>query len=117
MLSVYTLRVRSTVSKLQLSTVLATTNSNSILKLLSGLLSSVPIFPPHTRPVYSSISFTLLGYVLEGVTGKTFGEILDTEIIKPLGMENTGLQPKTKISGVIPPVVNVWGADFQDNSP
>ncbi|RPB13418.1 beta-lactamase/transpeptidase-like protein [Morchella conica CCBAS932] len=86
-------------------------------QLLSGLLSSVFVFPPNTRPVYSSISFTLLGYVIEEVTGKTFGEILDTEIIQPLGMENTGLQPKTKTSGVIPPVVNVWGADFQDNSP
>lgn len=85
------------------------------LELLSGLLSSVSIFPPNTRPVYSSISFTLLGYVLEEVTGKTFGEIIDTETIQPLGMENTGLQPKTKTSGVIPPVVNVWGADFQDN--
>ncbi|KAI5853230.1 putative beta-lactamase [Morchella snyderi] len=85
-------------------------------QLLSGLLSSVPIFPPNTRPVYSSISFTLLGYVLEEVTGKTFREILDTEIIQPLGMENTGLQPQKKTSGVIPPVANVWGADFEDNT-
>lgn len=75
------------------------------------------MFPPFSRPVYSSISFTLLGYVIEDVTGHTFEEVLDMEIIQPLGMTNTGMQPKSSTSGVIPPVPNVWGADFGDNNP
>lgn len=75
------------------------------------------MFPPFSRPVYSSISFTLLGYVIEDVTGRTFEEVLKTEITQPLGMTNTGFRPTSETSGVIPPVTNLWGADFGDNNP
>lgn len=55
--------------------------------------------------------------MLEQVTGKTYVEVIETEILKPLGMKNTGFQPINSTSGVIPPVMNVWGATFGDNNP
>lgn len=87
------------------------------IELLAGLSKSRPIFPPFLSPAYSSVSFTLLGYVLEAVTNKTFAEVIQAEITQPLGMKYTGFEPSNETSWVIPPVMNTWGANFMDNNP
>lgn len=40
---------------------------------------------------YSNIGFGLLGYVLEGATGQTYAQLLQTQIFNPLGMTSTSL--------------------------
>lgn len=40
---------------------------------------------------YSNIGFFFLGKIIERVTGKDYGLVLEQNILKPLGMKNTGL--------------------------
>jgi CubicO group peptidase (beta-lactamase class C family) len=49
------------------------------------------MYEPGTDYSYSSFGYYLLGYILEEVTGKSFGELLREEILDPLGMHDTGL--------------------------
>lgn len=44
---------------------------------------------PGTRYEYSSYGYNLLGAVIEGATGRSYGEVMRDEIWKPLGMTST----------------------------
>ncbi len=43
-------------------------------------------FAPGTKWEYSNSGYFLLGYIIEIITGKTYGDYLDENIFKPLGM-------------------------------
>ncbi len=45
---------------------------------------------PGTAYYYSSLGYDLLGAILEEVSGKSFADLLDKKIVKPLGLKNTG---------------------------
>ena len=47
-------------------------------------------FPPGTRFGYSNNGYTLLGYIIETVTGKPYEELLKERIFDPLKMTNSG---------------------------
>jgi CubicO group peptidase (beta-lactamase class C family)/pimeloyl-ACP methyl ester carboxylesterase len=47
------------------------------------------LFSPGERWAYSNSNYTLLGLILEAVTGRPFGEYLETEVLRPLGLEAT----------------------------
>lgn len=62
-----------------------------------------PVALPGTTPIYSHAAFQILGYVIEGITGKSFQSILKDSILGPLGMKKTSLSaPKKSSSAVIP---------------
>lgn len=50
-------------------------------------------FDPGTRWSYSNTGYTILGRVLERVTGKPLGELLETRIFRPLGLRHTVYEP------------------------
>ena len=47
------------------------------------------LFPPGSRFSYSNSGYTLLGAIIERVSGKTYAEFLRTEVFEPLGMADT----------------------------
>lgn len=47
-------------------------------------------FAPGTRFSYSNSGYALLGYIIERVTGGTYGEFLRRQILVPLGLSETG---------------------------
>jgi CubicO group peptidase (beta-lactamase class C family) len=49
------------------------------------------IAKPGSHWAYSNSGYVLLGLILEHVTGKSFGNLLNEQILIPLGMKNTGL--------------------------
>jgi hypothetical protein len=49
-----------------------------------------PIDSPGAVYYYSSLGYHLLGALLEEVTGKSYAQLLDEEIVQPLGLKNTG---------------------------
>jgi len=56
--------------------------------------ATVPLdFDPGTRWSYSNTGYTILGRVLERVTGKPLGTLLDERIFRPLGMRQTMYEP------------------------
>lgn len=58
-----------------------------VTKYLSGDLE----FEPGSQFKYSGLpGYTILGAVIEKVTGKTYKEVLEEKILKPLNMKNSG---------------------------
>lgn len=55
-----------------------------------------------TTPIYSNAAFQILGYVVELLSGMSYGDTLQREIIDPLGLRNTFYNPPNISLGVIP---------------
>ncbi|MDY8136337.1 serine hydrolase domain-containing protein [Aquimarina sp. 2201CG5-10] len=47
-------------------------------------------YKPGATYYYSSLGYILLGAILEEVSGKTYNQLLQSSIIQPLGLKNTG---------------------------
>lgn len=87
-------------------------------KQLIDLFKDEPLeFKPGTDYKYSNSGYVLLGYIIEKLTGKPYGEYIDEIIFKPLGMKNSYCDSSTKlIVGRVPGYVQRNGhyrnADF-----
>jgi len=57
-------------------------------------------FEPGTQYSYSNTGFIILGRVVEKVSGRPFGEFLDEEILKPLGLNHTLYEPNPNQEGI-----------------
>ena len=59
------------------------------------ILGAKPLdFEPGTTSGYSNVGYILLGMILEKVTGASIGEVLDSSIFDPAGMDDSVLAPK-----------------------
>jgi CubicO group peptidase (beta-lactamase class C family) len=55
--------------------------------------------PPLTRVQYSNPGYGLLGVLVERCTGMTFGQVLDEEVLRPLGIEGyLGIEPPRRVA-------------------
>ena len=59
---------------------------------LETFASDELLFEPGTSFRYSTHGYTLLGAVVEQATGRSFGELLQQEIVDPIGLPSTGLE-------------------------
>ena len=88
--------------------------------IVEGLSNERPVFPVHSKALYSNIAFALLRYVVEVITGPSYEEAVDKYVTKPLGMENTTLKPLSEASMVIsqlPDDLNWWQTYFHGHNP
>lgn len=53
-------------------------------------------FEPGTQYLYSNSAYVLLGIIIEKLSGKTFGEFIEMNILKPLKMKDTYFDPHYK---------------------
>jgi CubicO group peptidase (beta-lactamase class C family) len=61
-------------------------------KEVLSLVKDKPLeFEPGSRFAYSNTNYELLGAVIEAASGKTYGELLRTRLLEPLGLKSTGL--------------------------
>lgn len=59
---------------------------------LVNQFSGLPLeFSPGDRFSYSNAGYTVLGYIIETVSGKSYETMLQEKILMPLGMKNTGI--------------------------
>lgn len=58
--------------------------------LVRALLKEAPAYPPGSGNVYSNGGFTIAGAMLEKVGGKSYQELLETRLFKPLGITSAG---------------------------
>ena len=76
-----------------------------------------PVYAPFTQVVYSNIGASLLGLVVEKVTGKKFGDVMQTTILDVVGMKHTFVRKPDDSLGVIPVNNTVWDNDLGIESP
>lgn len=68
-------------------------------QLLHMAFEHEPLFPPGDHYSYSDTGYFLLAFIVEAVTGRTFGRELRERIIRPLGLHGTSLPRTTGIAG------------------
>ncbi|MGR5129887.1 serine hydrolase domain-containing protein [Photobacterium swingsii] len=58
-------------------------------EMLARIASYESVFEPDTSYEYSNSNYALLGYILEDVTGKSYTDLVQDNIIKPLNLKET----------------------------
>lgn len=58
-------------------------------ELVEAAAALPPVFEPDARMEYSNTNYTLLGLVIERVTGHALGEVLEERILGPLSLSGT----------------------------
>jgi hypothetical protein len=88
-------------------------------EFFAGLVGMYPSYAPWETPTYSNIAYQLLAYALENVTGRAFEEVLQGDVIKPLGLGRTYYREAPVEVGVVPGDVedSYWGVGLGDASP
>lgn len=69
-------------------------NTKEALEIFSGFDL---VAEPGTRYQYSSYGFNLLGAVIEGASGQSYGDYIKENIFVPLGMENSRLDDPVEL--------------------
>lgn len=54
-------------------------------------------FTPGEKFKYSNAGYTLLGFIIERISGKSYGEFMQENIFAPLGMKHTGYEDPRRI--------------------
>ncbi|MFJ2187212.1 serine hydrolase domain-containing protein [Kitasatospora sp. NPDC087861] len=58
-------------------------------QVVAASVAHAPNFPPGTRFSYSNVNYTLLGMIIERVTGHGYAQEIGARILRPLGMSGT----------------------------
>lgn len=65
----------------------------------SKLSEQETLYPASTYFQYSNLAMTLLGEIVEAVSGQAFDEYVEKNILNPLGLKNTRTAPDKKLYG------------------
>ncbi len=65
-------------------------------------------FSPGTDFNYSNIGYTLLGLIISEVTGQAYEDFVETQILAPMGMENSKLHRLDHVAAPNEPQGNRW---------
>ncbi len=70
---------------------------------LAGVVATCGLYytRPGTEYHYSNTGYTLLGKIIERVSGKAYGDFITDEIIKPMGMKSSSM-PSTGTDNTLP---------------
>lgn len=72
-----------------------------------GALVALPLQnAPGERYVYSDLGYILLGEILEQAGGARLSDLLQAEVVRPLGMRDTGFLPSVSLRPRIAPTAN-----------
>ncbi|KAK4942842.1 hypothetical protein LTR10_017418 [Elasticomyces elasticus] len=85
----------------------------------ANIANRPPVYAPFTTPVYSNVGYALLGLVIENVSGKTYADYLQDNILQPSNMTRTFVgAPLNSSIGFIPIETNWWGTNlgFENSS-
>jgi CubicO group peptidase (beta-lactamase class C family) len=96
-------------------------NSYSPVELVNMSADSTLQFEPGKQYAYSNSGYLLLGYIIEKITGKSYEQVLQENILTPLEMNNTGYDHhrtllKNRASGYEKNGRRYVNADFIDMS-
>jgi CubicO group peptidase (beta-lactamase class C family) len=85
---------------------------NTLEDELTLLAQCKPVSEPGKTFTYFNVNYRLLGLVIERLTGQTYGEFLNSEIFKPLGMTSTFPGP-VGVKGIAEGHGEIFGFPFR----
>ena len=71
------------------------TNPEPFTKVIEEIKDEYLAYPPDSFYSYSNLGVTLLGGVIERVSGKDYVSYMDEFLLGPMGMDNSSFTPKT----------------------
>jgi CubicO group peptidase (beta-lactamase class C family) len=75
-------------------------------------------FQPGEKFAYSNSGYLLLGHLIEKVSGESFEQFLQQNVLAPLGLKDTGYDSRqivrNRAAGYSPRGGGIWNADFID---
>jgi CubicO group peptidase (beta-lactamase class C family) len=74
-------------------------------ELIKAVLAQPPEAAPGTRMIYSNQGYTIVGAMLEKITGKSWEDLITEKLFKPLHMDSAGFGPPGTVGKVDQP----WG--------
>lgn len=77
---------------------------------VASLNTTELVYPPESRSKYSNAAIATVGYALEVVRERPFHEILDEEVLRPLGMDRTAFVPRPDLMEDLA-VAEMWTVD------
>lgn len=87
---------------------------------IEGAINAMPLFPAGTELSYQSMGTLTVAEIVQRISGQTIHEFVRDEVLKPLGMDSTGLGSKgferRRLVRVEIPKYQI-GSDFGWNSP
>lgn len=90
------------------------------IDFFTGFIQRHPLAPSSSTPIYSNVAFQILAYALEGITGDSYEDLLQHDIIDSLHLNHTTYSVPSPSLGVIPSSgVNAssWNLDIGDETP
>jgi CubicO group peptidase (beta-lactamase class C family) len=63
------------------------------MQLVEGVLANPPAAEPGSRFIYSNAGFAIAGAMAEKLTGKSWEDLMQAEVFKPLGITSAGFGP------------------------
>ena len=66
-------------------------------EFVQGFCRGEPMFPPGTRFSYSNFGYGLLGEIISRLSGRSYAQFAQEEVLEPLGMKDSYLQPPESI--------------------
>ena len=78
------------------------TKEQTLTQMIAWFKDKPLNFEPGTRFQYSNSGYTLLGYIIEQVTGTSYAKALEQIIFKPLGLHHTSFGPPADTSHLAP---------------
>lgn len=81
------------------------TPSEQRLAFVSGILADEPEKPPGTKWIYSDAGYSIVGVIMERVTGRAWEDLMRERLFEPLGMKSAGFGPPATPGKVDQP----WG--------
>ncbi|NVJ65197.1 MAG: serine hydrolase [Gammaproteobacteria bacterium] len=65
-------------------------------QMVARIKTYEPAFEPGEKGEYSNSNYLLLGYILEAISGKDYGQLIAEKIVQPLGLKETYLESVTE---------------------
>ncbi|RSL55278.1 hypothetical protein CEP53_007163 [Fusarium sp. AF-6] len=90
-------------------------------EFFQGLMALHPVTAPFNMPIYSNPAFQILAYALEAMTNKTFSEVFESSIVRPLHLNATHLSTPPiadNLNAIIPgdEIESGWRIDVGDET-
>lgn len=82
------------------------------IEFIKAVLAAPPEASPGTKYIYSNQGYTIVGAMLERITGKTYQDLITEKLFKPLHMDSAGFG----FPGTLGKVDQPWGHVIKDGS-
>src|SRR5208283_1996583 len=70
-----------------------------LAEVVHSLNETSLVYPPGAHSKYSNAGVTVVGYLLQQRAGQSFARYLKSAVLKPMGLQTSGFEPTTDLTG------------------